>query len=128
MTTAPLALLASVARKIGTATTLKATARRAPLTWRDGTDPYVVVTQVTPISPTLRGDGSTLRDRIQIQASLWETEQDTDDGRLVALVDALDGTWIDVDSRGTVVETLLVPDEDTASIHHAVTVRYLVSR
>lgn len=130
MTTAPLALLASVARQVTAASSIRAVARRAPLSWRDGTDPgpYVVVTQVSPLSPSLRGDDATLRSGITVQASLWETEADTDDARLEALVAALDGTWLDLDVRGTVTETLLVPDEEAAAVHHAVTVRYLVSR
>lgn len=130
MPTAPLAVLAAVARKVTAETGIRAAARRAPLGWRDDPAgaPYVVVTHVTPIAPALRGDGDTLREDLSIQASLWETEQDTADARLVALVAALDGTWLDVDARGTVLETLLVPDEEAAAIHHAVTVRYLVSR
>lgn len=130
MPNAPLALLASVARKVSADTGVRAVARRAPVSWRDDPDgtPYVVVTQVSPLSPSLRGDGDTLREGLSIQASLWETEDNTDDDRLRSIVGALDGTWLDVDARGTVTETLLVPDESTSAVHHAITVRYLVSR
>ncbi len=130
MTTVPLAVLASAARKIQADTGIRAAARRAPLSWRDDPAgaPYVVVTHVAPVAPALRGDGTTIREDLSIQASLWETETNTDDARLVALVAALDGTWLDAEIRGTVLETLLVPDEDAATIHHAVTVRYLAGR
>lgn len=130
MPIAPISILASSARKVTATTGLRAVARRAPLDWRDDPTgaPYVVTTQVSPIAPELRGDGSTVRESLSIQASLWETEGDTDDARIAGLVAALDGTWLDVDVRGTVVETVLVPDPDGSAIHHAVTVRYLVSR
>ncbi len=130
MPTVPLAVLASAARKIQADTGIRAASRRAPLSWRD--DPaggaYIVTTHVSPLAPALRGDGTTIREDLSIQASLWETEGDTDDARLEGLIVALDGTWLDIGIRGTVVETLLVPDEEAAAIHHAVTVRYLVGR
>ena len=129
-TLAPISILASVARHVQATTGIRASARRAPLAWRDGTDPgpYVVVTQVSPFAPALRGDGVTLRDVGTVQASLWEAETAQDDARLESLLDALDGSMIDLDLVGTVLETSLVPDEDTTQVHHALTVRYLVSR
>lgn len=130
MPTAPLEIIAAAARKVTADAGIRAAARRAPLAWRNGTSPgpYVVVTQVSPLAADLRGDDATLRERISIQASLWEAESDTDDARLTALIGALDGTRLDVDVVGRVTETLLVPEEDATIVHHAVTVSYRVAR
>lgn len=130
----PLDLLEAVARRVTAATGIRAVAHRAPLAWRDRSDPgpYAVVTQVSPWSPTLRGDGTTIRDRTVVQVSLWQTAAEaaagTDAGRIASIVAALESTALDLGVVGHAVEAFLVPEPDSDDVHHVVEVAYLAAR
>lgn len=125
---APVDLLEAIAVKITAATTLKAAARRAPQTWRNGPDAYVVVTQVTDVAAILRGDGGSLADGMVAQASLFERADDQSSARLVAVIEALDGQTVDGHGRGVVRSWRLVPDPDGDSTQTAIDVAYQAPR
>lgn len=132
--TAPLWLLERVAAYVTAETGIRAVARRAPISWREQSDPgrYAVVSQVSPTSPALRGDDRVIREAAQVQVSLWETPAQaaagTDGDVVGGLIDALEGGPVAPGVIGRNVETLIVPEPDSDDVHHVLTVTYLASR
>lgn len=131
MPLAPIDLLAAVAVEVETVTGIKSVAVRAPSSWRTGTDPYVVVTEVSPVASELRGDGTTIRDVVDVQVSLYERSGADDPARVIAIIDALEGkrpnALADVGS-GDVTGWRLVPSPDDDDVHHAIEVAYRARR
>jgi hypothetical protein len=129
----PLALLEAVARNVS-AFGIRATSRRAPVAWREQSDPgrYAVVSHVAPWAAALRGDDRPIAEATLVQISIWETPaqaaESTDAGTLSALVDHLETVPTDLGIRARNLETLLVPEPDTDDVHTAITATYVAAR
>lgn len=120
-------LLAQVAALAGAASGLEATADRRRL---GGILPAVTVSQVTPSTPTLPGDGRLgAAEAIVLQVSVWQTRDDEDDARISSIIAALDGVKPAGGGYAMHVEgTLRLPDPEDDVIQTAISLRYARSR
>jgi hypothetical protein len=131
--TDPRALLEAIAAQV-TTFGIRAVAGRAPLAWRDQSDPgrYAVVTHVAPFAPALRGDAATIRDTTQVDISVWETPAQaatsTDAGTIGDLVDELEGAANALGIRALSTSTLVIPEPDSDDVHTSITATYVVGR
>lgn len=82
--------------------------------------PYAVILDPISNPPALSGDARTLARRRLLQIDLWQTAANEDDSLVDDVVTALDGVRVEA-GRLKVQDTVMVPDDDPETVHHAVT-------